>query len=29
MKDAIIENLRYAHDQGRDRPELADWVWPY
>jgi xylulose-5-phosphate/fructose-6-phosphate phosphoketolase len=29
MKDAIIENLRYAHDQGRDRPELVNWVWPY
>jgi xylulose-5-phosphate/fructose-6-phosphate phosphoketolase len=29
MKNAIIENLRYAHDQGRDRPELANWVWPY
>jgi xylulose-5-phosphate/fructose-6-phosphate phosphoketolase len=29
MKNAIIENLRYAHDQGTDRPELANWVWPY
>jgi xylulose-5-phosphate/fructose-6-phosphate phosphoketolase len=29
MKDAIIENLRYAHDQGRDRPELTNWIWPY
>jgi xylulose-5-phosphate/fructose-6-phosphate phosphoketolase len=29
MKNAIIENLRYAHDQGRDRPELANWAWPY
>ena len=29
MKDAIIDNLRYAHEQGTDRPELANWTWPY
>jgi xylulose-5-phosphate/fructose-6-phosphate phosphoketolase len=29
MKDAIIENLRYAHEHGTDRAELANWVWPY
>jgi xylulose-5-phosphate/fructose-6-phosphate phosphoketolase len=29
MKDAIIENQRYAHEHGTDRPELASWTWPY
>jgi xylulose-5-phosphate/fructose-6-phosphate phosphoketolase len=29
MKNAIIDNLRYAHEEGTDRPELANWVWPY
>ena len=29
MKNAIIENLAYAHEHGRDRPEIADWVWPF
>jgi xylulose-5-phosphate/fructose-6-phosphate phosphoketolase len=29
MKNAIIENLAYAHEHGRDREELTDWVWPY
>jgi xylulose-5-phosphate/fructose-6-phosphate phosphoketolase len=29
MKNAIIDNMRYAHEQGRDRPEVANWVWPY
>jgi xylulose-5-phosphate/fructose-6-phosphate phosphoketolase len=28
MKNAIIDSLSYAHAEGRDRPELADWVWP-
>jgi len=28
IEAAIIENLAYAHDQGRDRPEIADWTWP-
>jgi xylulose-5-phosphate/fructose-6-phosphate phosphoketolase len=28
MEAAMIENLAYAHDQGRDRPEIADWTWP-
>jgi xylulose-5-phosphate/fructose-6-phosphate phosphoketolase len=27
MKNAIIEDLTYAHEHGRDRPEIADWVW--
>jgi xylulose-5-phosphate/fructose-6-phosphate phosphoketolase len=29
MKNNIIENMRYAHEHGRDRPELANWTWPY
>ena len=29
MKNAIIDNMRYAHEHGTDRPEIADWTWPY
>jgi xylulose-5-phosphate/fructose-6-phosphate phosphoketolase len=29
MKNAIIGNLHYAHTQGTDRAEIADWVWPF
>ena len=29
MKNAIVDNLRYAHEQGTDRSELANWTWPY
>jgi xylulose-5-phosphate/fructose-6-phosphate phosphoketolase len=29
MRNAIIDNLRYAHENGTDRPELANWTWPY
>jgi xylulose-5-phosphate/fructose-6-phosphate phosphoketolase len=29
MRDAIIDNTAYAHEHGTDRPEIADWVWPY
>jgi xylulose-5-phosphate/fructose-6-phosphate phosphoketolase len=29
MKNAIIDNLRYAHEHGTDRPEVANWTWPY
>jgi xylulose-5-phosphate/fructose-6-phosphate phosphoketolase len=29
MKNAIIDNMRYAHEQGTDRPELANWTWPH
>jgi xylulose-5-phosphate/fructose-6-phosphate phosphoketolase len=29
MRNALIDNLRYAHDVGADRPEIADWVWPH
>jgi xylulose-5-phosphate/fructose-6-phosphate phosphoketolase len=29
MKNEIILSLRYAREEGTDRPEIADWVWPY
>jgi xylulose-5-phosphate/fructose-6-phosphate phosphoketolase len=29
MKNEIIENLTYAHEQGADRPEVTNWMWPY
>ena len=29
MRGAIIDNLRYAHEHGADRAEIANWVWPY
>jgi xylulose-5-phosphate/fructose-6-phosphate phosphoketolase len=29
MKNAIIDNLRYAHEHGTDRAEIANWTWPY
>jgi xylulose-5-phosphate/fructose-6-phosphate phosphoketolase len=29
MRNAILDNLRYAHEHGTDRPEFADWTWPY
>jgi xylulose-5-phosphate/fructose-6-phosphate phosphoketolase len=29
MKNEIILNLRYAHEQGTDRAEITNWVWPY
>jgi xylulose-5-phosphate/fructose-6-phosphate phosphoketolase len=28
-RNAIIDNLRYAHEHGTDRPEIVDWTWPY
>ena len=28
MKNAIIDNLRYAHEHGTDRPEIVNWTWP-
>jgi xylulose-5-phosphate/fructose-6-phosphate phosphoketolase len=28
MKNAIVDNLRYAHEQGTDRPEIVNWKWP-
>jgi xylulose-5-phosphate/fructose-6-phosphate phosphoketolase len=29
MKNAIIENMAYAHQHRADKPELANWTWPY
>ena len=29
MKNAIIDNMRYAHENGTDRSEISDWTWPY
>jgi xylulose-5-phosphate/fructose-6-phosphate phosphoketolase len=29
MKNEIILNLSYAREQGTDRAEIANWVWPY
>jgi xylulose-5-phosphate/fructose-6-phosphate phosphoketolase len=28
LQNAIIDNLRYAHEHGSDRPEISDWTWP-
>ncbi len=28
MKNAIIDNLAYAHCEGTDRAEITNWVWP-
>jgi xylulose-5-phosphate/fructose-6-phosphate phosphoketolase len=28
MRSAIIDNMTYAHEHGRDRPEITDWTWP-
>jgi len=29
MKNAILDNLSYAHENGIDRPEIVHWTWPY
>ncbi len=29
MKNAIIDSMNYAHEHGTDRPEIANWTWPY
>jgi len=29
MKNAIIDNMRYAHENGTDRAEIVNWTWPY
>jgi xylulose-5-phosphate/fructose-6-phosphate phosphoketolase len=29
MEKAIADNLAYAHEHGTDRPEIAEWTWPY
>ena len=28
MKNAIEDNIRYAHEHGADRPEITNWMWP-
>nr|WP_240488481.1 phosphoketolase family protein [Labilithrix luteola] len=28
MKNAIIDNVRYAHVHGEDRAEITNWTWP-
>jgi xylulose-5-phosphate/fructose-6-phosphate phosphoketolase len=28
MRNTIIDNTRYAHEHGSDRPEITDWTWP-
>jgi xylulose-5-phosphate/fructose-6-phosphate phosphoketolase len=29
MKNEIIENLNYAFEQGIDKEEITNWIWPY
>jgi xylulose-5-phosphate/fructose-6-phosphate phosphoketolase len=29
MRNAIADNLSYAHEHGTDRPEIVNWTWPY
>ena len=29
MKNAIVENMAYAHEHGTDSKEITEWVWPY
>jgi xylulose-5-phosphate/fructose-6-phosphate phosphoketolase len=28
LRNAIIDNLHYAHEHGTDRTEISDWTWP-
>jgi len=28
-KNAIIDNLDFAHMHETDREQISDWVWPY
>ena len=28
MKNEIIANVRYAREEGTDRPEISNWTWP-
>jgi xylulose-5-phosphate/fructose-6-phosphate phosphoketolase len=28
LRNAIIEDLRFAHEHGTDRAEISDWTWP-
>jgi xylulose-5-phosphate/fructose-6-phosphate phosphoketolase len=29
MRDAIVQNMAYAHEHGTDRKEIVEWVWPH
>ena len=29
MRNAILDNMRYAHEHGTDRAEIVNWTWPY
>ncbi len=29
MRNAIIDNLKYAFEEGKDRDEITNWKWPY
>jgi len=29
MTNAIVDNMRYAHEHGTDRPDIVNWTWPY
>jgi xylulose-5-phosphate/fructose-6-phosphate phosphoketolase len=29
MRNEIIDNLAYAHEQGMDKPEMVNWQWPF
>jgi xylulose-5-phosphate/fructose-6-phosphate phosphoketolase len=29
MRNAIIDNMNFAHAHGHDRPEITEWVWPF
>lgn len=29
LKNQIIENIKHAHEYGIDKPEFANWKWPY
>ena len=29
MRDEILDNLSYAHEQGMDKPEIIDWKWKF
>jgi xylulose-5-phosphate/fructose-6-phosphate phosphoketolase len=28
MRDQIVENSTYAHEEGIDKPEISNWKWP-
>jgi xylulose-5-phosphate/fructose-6-phosphate phosphoketolase len=29
MKNEIIDNIQYAHENGIDKEEIRNWNWPY